>query len=37
MASIQKGKYIVAADCVNLARDMDCQQLGKFERKNIVG
>lgn len=29
--STQKGKYIVVADYVNLARDMDCRQLGICE------
>lgn len=26
MVSIQKVKYIVAVDCVSLAKDMDCRQ-----------
>ena len=31
MDSIQKEKYIVVADYVNLARDTDCLQLGICE------
>ena len=31
MVSIQRERYIVAADYVNLARDTDCLQLGICE------